>query len=126
MRYLRFRTTRLGCRLLLTLLFFKDIILHFCCPSRISPKGNSGRFPRRKPAATESRYQTTMHTGIVGVSMIHRTLAWTTGSLTRVCHTRGNGSSGYTKQDLAVQDHQFCEQVQTLQVSWHLHSPLQL
>ena len=39
-------------------------------------------FSRGKPAATESRYQTTVHAGCFSVSLIHRTLMWTTGSLT--------------------------------------------
>ena len=37
-----------------------------------------------------------------------------------------NDSNTQTKQDLAVQHHQFCKQVQDLQVSCHLHSPLGL
>ena len=37
-----------------------------------------------------------------------------------------NGSNTQTKQDLEVQHHQFCKQVQDLQVSCHLHSPLGL
>ena len=32
--------------------------LQLYCPNGISPMGNSGCFPRGKPAATESRYQT--------------------------------------------------------------------
>ena len=35
-----------------------------------------------------------------------------------------NGSSGQTKQDLVVQHHQHCKQVQALQVSCHFHPPL--
>ena len=35
--------------------FFLNFLRHYC-PNRISPTGNSGCFPRGKPAATESRY----------------------------------------------------------------------
>ena len=42
----------------------------------------SGRFPRWKPAATESRYQPTAYAGSFSVSIIHRTLTCATGSLT--------------------------------------------
>ena len=37
-----------------------------------------------------------------------------------------NGSNGQTKQDLAVKHQQLCKEVQALQVSCHLHSPLRL
>ena len=37
-----------------------------------------------------------------------------------------NGRNGYTKQDLAMQHHQLCKQVQALQVCCHLHPPLRL
>ena len=36
--------------------FFTFYFLQLYCPNGISPMGNSGCFPRRKPAATESRY----------------------------------------------------------------------
>ena len=36
-----------------------------------------------------------------------------------------NGSNGQTKQDLAVQHHQLCKQVQILKVSYHLHPPIE-
>ena len=51
--------------------------------------GNSGCFPRGKPAATESR---TVYAGCFSVSIIRWTLTWTTGSLTcaQMCvFTRG-------------------------------------
>ena len=38
-------------------------ILQLYYPIRVSPMGNSGRFPRGKPAATELRYLTTVHGG---------------------------------------------------------------
>ena len=50
-----YHTKLLYCFLLFTLFF---LLLQLYCPSRISPMGNSGRFPRGKPAATESRYPT--------------------------------------------------------------------
>ena len=34
------------------------ILLQLYCPNRISPMGNSGCFPRGKPAVTESRFPT--------------------------------------------------------------------
>ena len=50
--------------------------------------GNSGDFPKGKPAATESRYPSlindNVHAGSFRVSVIHRTLTWTTVSLTCV------------------------------------------
>ena len=62
------------------ILFF---FLQLYCPNGISPMGNSGCFPRGKPAATGSCYQTyTVHAGCFSVSIIHRTLTWTTGSFT--------------------------------------------
>ena len=63
-------------------------ILHFCilqlyCPIWISAMGNSGFFSRGKPAASESRYPSygTVHAGCFSVSIIHRSLTWTAGSL---------------------------------------------
>ena len=69
----------------------------------ISPMGNSGRFPQGNPAATESRYPTLIHyevhAGSFRASILHRTLTWTTGSLTCVrdhsytcVYTRGLGT----------------------------------
>ena len=46
------------------------------------PIGNSSRFPRGKPAATESHYTTYGACWVFFcVSIIHRTLTWITGSL---------------------------------------------
>ena len=64
-----------------------SVLSQLHCPNGISPVGNSGCFPRGKPAATESRYQTSGTCWVffcvcVCVSVIHRTLTWTTGSLT--------------------------------------------
>ena len=44
--------------------------------------GKSGCFLRGKPAATESRYPTYVHAEYLLVSVTHRTLTWTTVSLT--------------------------------------------
>ena len=55
------------------------IYLQLYCPIGISPIGNSGHFPHGKLAAT---VQPTVHAGCYSVSIIHRTLTWTTGSLT--------------------------------------------
>ena len=67
--------------------------------------GNADRFPQGKPAATESRYPTLLinnykvPAGFFHVSVIHRTLTWTKGSLTCVrdhsyasVYTRGFGT----------------------------------
>ena len=63
------------------------IWLKLYCPNDFSPVGNSGGFPRGKPAATESQYlaKPTAHAGCFSVSIIHRTLTRTRGSLTCVC-----------------------------------------
>ena len=76
---------------------------HLNCFGGISPMGNSGHFPQGKPAVTESRYPTQIyykvHAGSFRVSIIHRTLTWTTGSVTCVrdhsyacLNTRGLGT----------------------------------
>ena len=65
--------------LLFFFFFKKKFFLQLYCPNGISPMENSGRFPRGKPAATESRYPTYC---ACWVSIIQRTLTWTTGSLT--------------------------------------------
>ena len=67
--------------------YFRGV--HFVIPMAIFPMGKSGRFAQGKPAATESRYPNAysnykVHAGSVRVSIIHRTLTWTTGSLTCV------------------------------------------
>ena len=50
------------------------------CSNRISPVGNSGCFPPRENQLRQSRVtQPTVHAGCFRV---HRTLTWTTGSLT--------------------------------------------
>ena len=46
-----------------------------------SSTGNSDCFPQGKPAATESRYPSPVHAGCLSVSLIHRSLIWTKGSL---------------------------------------------
>ena len=62
---------------LFVLKFYNSIV-----PFGISTIVKSGRFPRGKPATTESRYPLTVHGEYFCVSIIHRTLTWTTGSLT--------------------------------------------
>ena len=72
------------------------------CPNGIFPVGHSGRFPQGNPAATESRYPSLinykLHAESFRVSIIHRTMTWTKGSLTCVrnhcecVHTRGLGT----------------------------------
>ena len=54
-------------------------LLQLYCPNGIDLMGNSGCFPRGKPAATESPYPTYGACGVF-VSTIHRTVTWTTGS----------------------------------------------
>ena len=66
-------------------LFFCVFFLHFLVSMR-NETGNSGRFPQEKSAATESHYPTVInykvHAGSFYVSVIHRTLTWTTRSFT--------------------------------------------
>ena len=53
------------------------------CSIGISPMGNSGRFPPGKSQLRQSRAtQPQLHAGCFSVSIIHRTLTRTTGSLT--------------------------------------------
>ena len=61
-------------------LFFKFcLIFQRYCPNGISPMGKSGCRPQlRQNCAT----QPTVHAGSFSVSIIHRTLTWTTRSLT--------------------------------------------
>ena len=58
------------------------VFLQLYCPNRISPVGNLGCFHLGKPAMTGSRYPTHGAFWCFSVSLIHRTLTWTTGSLT--------------------------------------------
>ena len=53
------------------------------CPNRISSMGNLSCLLGGKPAVTGSRYPIYGACWVFGVSIIHRTLTWTTGSLTR-------------------------------------------
>ena len=70
--------------------WLRYIYFVFCtlCLSGNFPMGKSGRFPQGKPAAAESRFPTLInykvHAGSFSVSIIHRTLTWTTGSWTWV------------------------------------------
>ena len=57
-------------------------ILQLYCPTGISPMGNSGCFPGERQLRQSHATQLTVHTGCFNVSIIHRTLTWTTGSLT--------------------------------------------
>ena len=52
----------------------KNNFLQLYCPNGISPVGNSGCLPRGKPAT-----QPTVHAGCFSVSIVHRTLTWTSG-----------------------------------------------
>ena len=60
----------------------KKNFLQLYCPNGISPMRNSGAFfgesQMRQSRATQPR----VHAGCFSVSIIHRTLTWTTGSLT--------------------------------------------
>ena len=68
------------------ILFCTWYFVHCVVPMGFSPMGNYGRFPQGKPGATESRYPTLIynkaHAGSFRVCIVHRTLTWTTGSLT--------------------------------------------
>ena len=78
-----------GCvRALIIFCLFCMCICTLWRPNGNFPMGNSGRFPEGKPTAAESRYPSllnhTVHAGSFRVSIIHRTLTWTTRSLTCV------------------------------------------
>ena len=72
--------------------------IHFVVPMGIVPMGSACHFPLGKPAATESRYPTLsnykVHAECLSVFIIHRTLTWTTGSLT--CARDRSGACVYT------------------------------
>ena len=57
--------------------------VHFVVQKVISPIGNLGRFQGKPAATTLINYK--VHAGSFHVSKIHRTLTWTTGSLTCLC-----------------------------------------
>ena len=52
------------------------------CPIGSSPMGNSGAFPGESQMWQSRATQPTVHAGCFNVSIIYRTLTWTTGSLT--------------------------------------------
>ena len=56
--------------------------LQLYCSIRISSMGYSGRFPQGKPSVTGSRYPAYGTAGCLSVSILHRTLTWTTESST--------------------------------------------
>ena len=57
------------------------LFLQLYCPIGISPMGNSGCFFPGESQLRQSRpTQPTVHAGYVSVSIIHRTLIWTTGA----------------------------------------------
>ena len=67
-------------------------VVHFVVPMGIFPMGNSDRFPKGKLAATDlTRINYEMYAGSLRVSVIHRTLTWTTGSITCVRDHAGVG-----------------------------------
>ena len=67
---------------LITFLFF-SFFVHICiCPNGISPVRNSGCLPRGNQLRQSGATQPTVHAGCFRVSIIHRTLIWTTASLT--------------------------------------------
>ena len=86
------KTNILACvcplQLNLSIVFVCLYLVQIVVPMGIYPMGNLGRFSPGKSAATESRYPTVInykvHAGYFRVSVIHRTLTWTTGSLTCV------------------------------------------
>ena len=97
--------------------FVKTINYNHCyflpvyCPIGISLKGNSGCLPRRKPAATKSRYPTYGACWVFSVSLIHRTLTWTTGSLTcahMLMHAIAHGGVRTPKESLHRKEWSFC------------------
>ena len=93
-----------ACFIFLCLIIFLYFV-HFVAPMGISPKGNPGRFPQGKPAATQSCYPILInykaHAGSFRVCIIHRTLTWTTGSLACVhliILTRAYTHGGWTRR----------------------------
>ena len=75
------------------------------CLNGISPIKISGCLPRGKPAATGSRYPTYGHAGCLSVSVIHRTLTWTTGFLTctqMLMHAIAQGGCTDTARESAL------------------------
>ena len=67
--------------------FLNFYFLQLYCPNGSSPLENLDCFPQGKPAVTESCYPTydaPVQAWCFSVSIIHQTLAWTTGSLTCV------------------------------------------
>ena len=75
----------------MTTFYVSVIFSQLYYPIGISPKVNSGRFLRGKPAATGRQGRATQPTvpvGCLSVSIIHRTLTWTTGIFN--VHTHGN------------------------------------
>ena len=56
--------------------------LRLYCPVGISLMGNWGCFPGESQLRQSRATQPTVHAGCFSVSIIHRTLTWTTGSLT--------------------------------------------
>ena len=81
-----------------------SVLSQLHCPNGISPMGNSGCSPLGKPAATESRYPTSGTCWVFFcVSVIHRTLTWTTGSLTwaqMLMHATAHGGVRTPKESL--------------------------
>ena len=74
---------RHGAEMLIKSLLLLFYFLQLYCPNGIFPMRNLGCFPWGKPAATESHCPTYCACWVFSVSIIHQTLTWTTGSLTR-------------------------------------------
>ena len=70
--------------LLIPLLFCCCFVyfLQLYCLNGIFPMGNSAAFPVESQLRQGRTTQPTVHAGCLSVSIIHRTLTWTTGSLT--------------------------------------------
>ena len=63
-------------------LFFTFNFLQLYCPSGISPVRNLSCLPPRKASCDSRATQPAVHAGCFSVFIIHRTLTWTTESLT--------------------------------------------
>ena len=75
------------------------------CPIGIFSMGNLGSFPQGQPASDSRATQPMVHALCFNVSIIHRTMTWTTGSLTRACVCvgwRGGGEGGCARARVRV------------------------
>ena len=77
------------------------LILQLFSPIGISPMENSGGLPRESQLRQSRATQPKMHAECFSVSIIHRTLKWTTGSLTYaqiLMHAVAHGFYGHRKR----------------------------